>query len=245
MTSLSKSRAKEIGELHAGIVQSMRRSVQDAIRIGELLTEVKARPEMSGEFLKWIENELPFAERTARNYMRLWDHRDKTATLADLQDAYRKVEQLEDQARSADRQRLDRLIAEKQATGKKPEGWDRKADYAERKRLDDQGYEERKRKAIEEKQREAERPTEESAQGKSKWDQIYEAIMATPPSKNEDLKLADLRENINQKGMFVVLKEYVDGFDGAHHQLEAVYNLLRFLKRVAIELQPKTQEVKP
>lgn len=43
------------------------------------------------EHLPWIEENLEFAERTARNYMRVFAHREevKSASVADLNRAYR------------------------------------------------------------------------------------------------------------------------------------------------------------
>jgi hypothetical protein len=240
MTTLSKSRAQEIIGLHDGIVQSMRRSVADAIRIGELLTEAKADPQISGKFLAWIESELPFSVDTAERYQGLFEHNDKIRNARNLQDAYRKVEQLEDQTRQEERQRKDRLIAEKQATGRKPEGWDRSLDYEEKKRRADAEFNERLRIANEQKQARQER-AQESPQEKSTLDEMIAVLLAAPP-KHEDLKLDDMRANVSQGQMFTVLREYLDSFAGVSRQLEAVYNLMRYLKRVAIELQPKTQE---
>lgn len=88
-------RTREIVELHLGIESALRRSVQDAIRIGELLTAQKEALG-HGNFLAWVERELPFAERTAQNYMRVFQYRSKTATVADLRTAY-EVAQIEDQ----------------------------------------------------------------------------------------------------------------------------------------------------
>lgn len=117
MTSLSRSRAQEIINLHEGIVSSMRRSVQDAIRIGELLTEAKADLD-HGEFLPWIERELPFSNKTAESYMRLYGYRSKIESASNLQDAYRKVEQLEDQARQSERRAGELLRAVEREQGK-------------------------------------------------------------------------------------------------------------------------------
>jgi hypothetical protein len=234
MTSLSKSRTQEIVKLHEGIASSMRRSVQDAIRIGELLAEAKEEAG-HGQFLAWIEGTLPFDGRTAERYMRLSNYSNKIDSVSNLQDAYKRVEQLEDEARQKERARKDRLIAEKQATGKKPAGWDRSIDYEEKRREDDTEYEERKRKAIEEKQSEQKKPQE-----KSRLDEIIDAVLSEP-AKHEDLELADMRANAKQGKIFIVLKEYIESFDGVSRQLEATYNLMRYLKRIAIDLQPKTQ----
>jgi hypothetical protein len=58
--------------------------------MGHLLSEQKAGLK-HGEFIPWVKANLPFAERTARNYMRCHRERDrlKTATVADLKSVYR------------------------------------------------------------------------------------------------------------------------------------------------------------
>lgn len=81
--------------LHLGIEASLRRSVQDAIKIGGLLMEQKAALS-HGEFLPWVERELPFAIRTAQVYMQLFEHRSKCAGAAYLEEAKR-IAQIEDQ----------------------------------------------------------------------------------------------------------------------------------------------------
>lgn len=95
--ALIAERTKEIVNLHLGIEASLRRSVQDAIKLGELLAAQKeALPH--GDFLPWIERELPFNERTAQRYMMLFRYKSKCDTLSDLRTAY-EVAQIEDQRR--------------------------------------------------------------------------------------------------------------------------------------------------
>jgi len=63
--------ASEINRLHAKIFAALRTSIQDAIRIGELLSEEKRRAG-HGNWLHWIKANLEFNERTARNYIRIY-----------------------------------------------------------------------------------------------------------------------------------------------------------------------------
>lgn len=90
-----KSVAQKIISLHEGIVSAMRRSVSDAIQIGELLSEAKIVLQ-HGDFLPWIERELPFDVRTAQNYMAVSRYRNKCENASYLQEAYR-IAQIEDQ----------------------------------------------------------------------------------------------------------------------------------------------------
>ena len=86
---IEKSKIQEITRLHEGIVSSLKRSLIDGIKIGELLTEQK-RTLKHGDFTPWVKDNLPFTDRTARNYMRLFRERDrlKTETVSDLTGAY-------------------------------------------------------------------------------------------------------------------------------------------------------------
>ena len=62
-------------------------------RIGELLTEQKAGMK-HGNWLPWIKENLPFSERTARDYLRFYDRREelKTARVADMAEARKFLE---------------------------------------------------------------------------------------------------------------------------------------------------------
>ena len=77
-------------QLHNQIIADLKRSLDSAIRIGELLTEQKENLN-HGEFGPWIKSNLPFTDRTAQNYMRLYRERDrlKTETVSDLKSAYK------------------------------------------------------------------------------------------------------------------------------------------------------------
>lgn len=79
------SRMQEITQLHNEIGRYLKMSLEKAIRIGELLTEQKDSLKHGG-FISWVKDNLPFTDRTARNYMMLFRHRDelKTETVSDL-----------------------------------------------------------------------------------------------------------------------------------------------------------------
>ncbi len=80
----------EIVGLHNQVENAMARSLQNALRIGEILTQQKSKLN-HGQFVPWIAENLPFGDRTARNYMLLHTRRDelKTARIAGLNAAYR------------------------------------------------------------------------------------------------------------------------------------------------------------
>lgn len=93
--------AAEIVRLHGEILDAYRGSIEKGFRIGELLTEQKAKLD-HGEWLTWLEENVPFTDRTARNYARLYDQRDrfKEENIAALGAAYRLLTESEKPTKS-------------------------------------------------------------------------------------------------------------------------------------------------
>ena len=89
MEEIEKSRIEEIKRLHNEILGFGKLSLENAIRIGQLLTDQKEELE-HGEFIRWIKENLPFTDRAARRYMELWRYRDtlKSENVSDLSSAY-------------------------------------------------------------------------------------------------------------------------------------------------------------
>ena len=88
-TEIPAEIVQEIARLHQQILGHARNSLNDAIRIGEILTQVKSVLR-HGEWLNWLKSSVPFSERTAQNYMACYVRRDafKSANVADLTRAY-------------------------------------------------------------------------------------------------------------------------------------------------------------
>lgn len=88
MNQIQKTRIEEIKERHGRIGGYLRNTLQDAIRIGELLIEQKEGMD-HGNWLPWIKENLPFSERSAQDYIRFYDRRKelKSAPVADLRSA--------------------------------------------------------------------------------------------------------------------------------------------------------------
>ena len=88
------ARVAEINKLHRSITSNMRRTVKDAIRIGELLTEIKTSLPY-GEWGNWMVQNIEFTDRTARRYMRCyrWKAQLTSDTMSelDLTEAYYRV----------------------------------------------------------------------------------------------------------------------------------------------------------
>jgi hypothetical protein len=86
---LDKTRIQEIVRLHSEVAAHLKQSLDKAVRIGQLLTEQK-QALGHGEFIPWLKANVPFTDRTARNYMRLYRERErlKTETVSGLKGAY-------------------------------------------------------------------------------------------------------------------------------------------------------------
>jgi DUF3102 family protein len=79
---------REITRLHGEILAAAKMSLEKAIKIGELLSRVRAS--RKGKWLAWIKNSVPFSDQTARNYIRVYERRDdpKFKNVLNLSDAY-------------------------------------------------------------------------------------------------------------------------------------------------------------
>jgi hypothetical protein len=73
--------AREINTEHGHVETYKHKTIQHAIRCGELLLEMKQRVG-HGNWLAWVEEHFEASERTARNYMEI----AKSAAVADLKD---------------------------------------------------------------------------------------------------------------------------------------------------------------
>jgi DUF3102 family protein len=80
--------AREIRRLHSEILTTARTTLAKAIRIGELLTRVRAS--RRGKWMEWLQSNAPFSHQTAYNYIRVYEHRDdpKFQNVLNLADAY-------------------------------------------------------------------------------------------------------------------------------------------------------------
>lgn len=87
-----QSHIAEIKRLHGELQSLATDALNRAIRIGELLCDVK--PKLGhGGWLPWLQCNISFSERTAQNYMALFQNRTllKSANIADLTEAYLKL----------------------------------------------------------------------------------------------------------------------------------------------------------
>jgi hypothetical protein len=84
-----ESAAAEVNRLHGEICDTARTTVEKAIRIGQLLAEQKGHLK-HGEWLPWLDANVTFTDRTARNYLRVFENREqlKLENVSDLAGAY-------------------------------------------------------------------------------------------------------------------------------------------------------------
>lgn len=82
--------AEEINQEHQAFRRAFKATFRSALRAGDLLNEAKAQAG-HGNWTAWVEENCEFSDRTARDYMRLANNRDKveemlgkTAESADL-----------------------------------------------------------------------------------------------------------------------------------------------------------------
>lgn len=101
--AIQNDMAQEIARLHTEVLSCVKVGLETAIRIGELLTQQKEKLG-HGYFTRWINANLPFTDRTARNYMRLYEGRDKlkAETVSVLTEGYKLL------ASTGDKTKLER-----------------------------------------------------------------------------------------------------------------------------------------
>lgn len=76
-----------IVQLHNEIKGMATTCLDKAIEIGGLLTEQK-KQSGHGSFIDWIAVNMPFTDRTARNYMHLYEHQADVKNLDNISSAY-------------------------------------------------------------------------------------------------------------------------------------------------------------
>ena len=223
------------------------KSVADAIKIGEILSENKAN--MAGRFLAWIST-LPFSDRTAQRYMQLYAHRDKTATLSDLQTAYKQVESFEEQERKTDDQKARERVTAYLKTGKKPEGWRRETDdkLAKERRESNEAFEAQQAKwklQNEERMRASEaKPTSPHIDVDALLSNARAvfAEQAVVLQKRITFKEKIRVSHEGKDDPFVdAIMDYLDSLGDDNRRVEACYNIIKVCKRIAIEIQQAVQ----
>jgi hypothetical protein len=237
MNDISLQARDEIVKLHNGIMSSARRSVQDAIKIGEIIAEQKEHLG-HGQFLPWIAS-LPFSDKTSEKYMALFKYSNKIEASSNLQEAYNQIESIEAQEKRTEEERKRDMIKAYERTGKKPDGWTRDCDYAyKKKKEEDAAYENRKREAF------------KSHNTKNKDDEEYEMLSSVLQSATENMiknekARATWKDKIRvsdggrQDPFIDAIIDYLDTLSDDNRRIEACTNIIKVCKNISVELQRK------
>lgn len=239
-----QDRTEEIKREIASLHNTLKMSVQKAIRIGQLLTEQKDFVG-HGLFLNWLDANLDITRQTADKYMKLYAYRDKCKLELHLQSAYKQIETIEAQERQSKEERDRSLIAEYRKTGKKPAGWDRSLDYRIKK--DDEAsikQQERKEQVFREREERA-KQYKLNAEGE-KVTFISDALKAateTIIAKHEERQNWKERIRLSDSGkdnaFMDAIIEYLDTLPDDNRRIEACSNIIKICRNISIELQQK------
>ena len=244
-----QDRTQEIRNELALLNHTLKMSVQKAIRIGELLTEQKEFVG-HGNFLSWVENNLDISERTAQNYMKLFSYRDKTATIADLNSAYRQIETLEAQEKQSKEERQRSMIAEFRKTGIKPPGWTPKLDKAV-KDTDAHLAKVKEQRAQEEANREQRAAEYKAKQESDKTytlhrDMLSDALKTAADSLHQQNNLrTEWKEKIRlsdggkEDAFMDAIIDYMETLSDDNRRIEACNNIIKICRNISVELQKK------
>lgn len=236
----------ELNRLHREIEGKLRSTVGDAIRAGEILSQVKERLK-HGDFLPWIQANCKFSQKTAYRYLSLHDYRNKIVTVTNLQEAYQQIESLEAVERRKEAERKAQLINERIRTGQKPEGWDRSLEYEYQKRIDDDAYHARAEAAFEAKRAENSKPEPESQDTMTSEQALgILKIHAEAVAQRQDWKEKIRVSHEGKASPFLdAIIDYMETLPDDNRRLEACFNIIKVCKRLAVELQgsEKTREV--
>lgn len=89
----TKAQTEQIVILHEQVTDSLIKSYDIAVKIGEILFNLKEKHIKRGKFGDWIKQNLPFSKRTGQRYMQIYMFREELAKrgIKSLTDAYREI----------------------------------------------------------------------------------------------------------------------------------------------------------
>ncbi len=244
-TTITTIRIQEIKILLTELKDTLKMSVEKAIKIGELLTEQKEELK-HGQFLSWIETNFEMSNRTVEKYMNLFHHQNKIEFSSNLQEAYKKIKTIEKQEKIQKEKEDNKKIFEFKKTGIKPDGWERKHNYQYRKMLDDEEFEKRKDKVIsEKKEREGknEDDIDDDFEDPKEWIKLFESLIEQDLKDEElrkKLRLSNHEQNISQEVIFETIENFIDDTDNLSSMIERANNIIRFTRNIGIRLQQQT-----
>lgn len=89
----TKAQMEQIISLHEQLTDYQTRSFDIALKIGEILCNLKENYIQRGKFGAWMEQNLPFSVRTGQRYMQVYLYREDLVKkeITNLTDAYREI----------------------------------------------------------------------------------------------------------------------------------------------------------
>lgn len=239
-----KDAATELDRLHSQIENKLRSTVQDAIRAGEILTQVKERLG-HGEFLPWLNSSCSFSQRTAYNYLSVYSHSDKIATVANLQEAYRQIDTIERQEKQTEEQKAYQRVKECIRTGSKPDGWRRGTDDKLLKEEEDrtqriEDYKLKMKQAEEEREKRDQEFKQRQASSKEESDflnQVAERFIEESKKRKSFKERIKLSQAGNSDLFIDALMDYLNELPDDNRRIESCQNIIKVCKNIAVELQ--------
>lgn len=243
---LTTDRTAEIQKELAELNNTLKMSVQKAIRIGELLTEQK---EIVGHglFIAWVKDNLDISFDTASRYIKLFESGDKIRNLPNLQAAYKQIETLEAQAKQSRDERERAMIAEYRKTGKKPIGWTRELDYRIKKdaeaeskqieRIEKERQEREQRGAQYKEQRESLKQQSSSNNLADAFQTVAGAFIEKTNQRNEWKEKIRLSAGGKEDAFMDAIIDYMETLENDNRRIEACNNIIKICRNISVELQ--------
>jgi DNA repair exonuclease SbcCD ATPase subunit len=243
---------KEIAGLQKDMIISYRRTVDDAIRIGGLLSEAKKQLPY-GEFMPWCKKQ-GIDKSTANNYQKVFEYSLKLLNVSNLSEAYKLIENEEEQKKRKEFQEQSKRIDEYKRTGKKPDGWNDKTDYYRlKKEREDEEYRKRKQELFDQKEEQRKQRKRKIEEEKKKENDEYEKhkqetqevlegltkLQLAIEEKDRLFKKMNLTGDNSKEPIYDALLEYLLGLN-ENVRLEACHNIIKFCKTMANELQRRS-----
>ena len=227
---------KELAELH----NTLKMSVQKAIRIGQLLTEQKEFIG-HGNFGAWMDAHFEMGHDSAYRFMKLYAHADKIPNIGNLQEAYKQIETIEAQEKMTKEERTRGMVAEYRKTGKKPDGWDRSLDYRIKK---DEESTLKQKERIEKTFKEREQRATEYKQA-SAGDEVFSDALkiATDKFLTKSQERNDWKEKIRlsdggkEDSFMDAIIDYLETLPDDNRRIEACNNIIKICRNISVELQ--------
>ncbi len=229
---IAKTHIQEINTLHFNIEGKLKSTVQDAIKLGELLTNVKQELP-HGTFLNWINDNCNFSDRNAERYMKLHNYKSKIDIVSNLPEAYKQIQYLEQEKKRTESQKAFKRVQKFKSTGIKPEGW--------RRMTDDKLYKEEieRDKRIEENRKRINKIDNENKSSINMFDDLLNNVIEKSKKVNSFKNSIKLSFEGKNDSFIDALIDYLDGLNDDNRRIEVCYNVIKVAKNIAKELQRK------